>query len=101
MRGVVISALEVAIGFNAEEMDLKFPNLNWALAQWGPQYRFAALLGESESWLSRRLAGRFEFSDGDRKRIAQTLGYPEDWLFQQPMPPASTRIAQHHAGVPA
>lgn len=81
---------------------MKFPNLNWALAQFGPQYRFAAALGESESWLSRRLAGRLDFLDADRKRIAQTLGYPDEWLFQHPAPPASTRIAEPiHAGVSA
>jgi hypothetical protein len=67
--------------------ELRFPNLNWAVAQWGPRYRFAAALGESESWLSRRLAGRFEFSDEERQRIAHQLGYPVDWLFQVLVPP--------------
>jgi transcriptional regulator with XRE-family HTH domain len=67
--------------------ELRFPNLLWAIAQQGPRYRFAAVLGESESWLSRRLAGRFEFSDEERQRIAQELGYPRDWLFQILAPP--------------
>jgi transcriptional regulator with XRE-family HTH domain len=72
---------------HGEELNLKFPNLNWAIAQWGPRYRFAAALGESESWLSRRLAGRFEFSDEERQRIAHKLGYPVEWLFQILVPP--------------
>lgn len=73
--------------------ELKFPNLNWAVAQWGPRYRLAAALGESESWLSRRLAGRFEFSDEERQRIAQTLSYPAEWLFQTPNPPEAKTAA--------
>lgn len=79
---------------------MKYPNLNWALAQWGPRYRFAAALDESESWLSRRLAGRFEFSADDRKRITNVLGYSEPWLFQTPTPPArnqSTELIHAHA----
>ena len=54
---------------------MRFPNLEWAIAQFGSQFRFAALLGESESWLSRRLTGRVEFSPEDRDRVAQTLGF--------------------------
>jgi hypothetical protein len=72
---------------HGEVLNLKFPNLNWAIAQWGPRYRFAAALAESESWLSRRLAGRFEFSVEERERIAHELGYPVQWLFQAMAPP--------------
>ncbi len=88
------------IAASRKELKLKYPNLNWAIAKWGPRYRFAHALGESESWLSRRLAGRFEFSDEERQRIAQTLGYPAEWLFQTPEPPArnaSADLAHAHA----
>jgi transcriptional regulator with XRE-family HTH domain len=67
---------------------MRFPNLIWAVAQHGPQYRFAAALGESESWLSRRLSGRVPLSLDDRQTIANALGYPAEWLFQEPQPPA-------------
>jgi transcriptional regulator with XRE-family HTH domain len=67
---------------------MKFPNLIWAVTQRGPHYRFAAALGESESWLSRRLSGRVAFSLEERQTIAQALGYPTEWLFQEPQPPA-------------
>jgi hypothetical protein len=68
---------------------LRFPNLIWAIAQQGPRYQFAAALEKSESWLSRRLAGRFEFSGQDRQQIAHELGYPVEWLFQILVPPTA------------
>ena len=69
-----------------------FPFLVWAVAQNGPQYRLAVLLDESESWLSRRLTGRVDFTPLDRDRIARALGYPVEWLFQIPTPPNSQSI---------
>jgi len=45
-------------------------------------------MGCSESWLSRRLVGRTPFSSEEREAIAQVLGYPAEWLFQEPQPPA-------------
>lgn len=67
---------------------MHYPNLLWAVRQNGSQFRLAALLGESESWLSRRLTGRREFSDEDRDLVARALGYPAEWLFATPTPPA-------------
>jgi hypothetical protein len=69
---------------------MQYPNLLWAVSQRGPQYKLAAVIGESESWLSRRLTGRVAFTSVERNRIALTLGYPADWLFQAPEPPART-----------
>jgi len=66
---------------------MRYANLIWAIAQWGTRYRFAAKLRESESWLSRSLSSRVAFTDEERRRIAQTLGYPAEWLFQEPTPP--------------
>lgn len=66
---------------------MKFPNLEWAICQQGSQFRFAARLGESESWLSRRLNGRGEFKAEDQQHIAELLGYPAEWLFQILVPP--------------
>ncbi len=65
---------------------MKFPNLEWAIARIGSQFRFAATLGESESWLSRRLTGRVDFGSEDRRRVADALGYHSDWLFEVPKP---------------
>jgi hypothetical protein len=70
---------------------MRYPNLIWAISQWGPRYKFAATLGESESWLSRRLSGRVAFIESDRKRLTIALGYPSDWLFQIPTPPNRAR----------
>jgi hypothetical protein len=68
--------------------DLKYPNILWAISQIGNRYRFAAMIGHSESWLSRRLLGRVPFTPEERQTIAQALGYPAEWLFQEPQPPA-------------
>jgi transcriptional regulator with XRE-family HTH domain len=66
---------------------MKFTNLEWAIKQRGSQFRFAAQLGQSESWLSRRLTGRSEFKTEDQRHIAELLGYPTEWLFQVIVPP--------------
>lgn len=79
---------------------MKFLNLAWAIRQQGSQFRFALRLGESESWLSRRLTGRVDFTAEDRNRVAAALGYPESWLFQTPTPPQrnqSTELIPVHA----
>jgi transcriptional regulator with XRE-family HTH domain len=68
---------------------MKYLNLAWAIRQQGSQFRFAAQLGESESWLSRRMTGRCDFSAEDRDRVARTLGYPAEWLFETPNPPSN------------
>ena len=67
---------------------MKYPNVLWAISQIGNRYKFAAMVGHSESWLSRRLLGRVPISVAERQVIAQALGYPADWLFQEPQPPA-------------
>lgn len=68
---------------------MNFPNLLWAVSQFGNQYKLAATIGCSESWLSRRLVGRVAFNSEDREIIAKALGFPVDWLFQKPQPPTS------------
>lgn len=70
---------------------MRYPNLVWAISEWGTRYKFAADLGESESWLSRRLNGRVELSERDRERIAGALEYPAEWLFMEPIPPTVGR----------
>jgi len=77
-----------AASFVAKEGIVKFPNLAWAIRECGSQFQFAAQLGESESWVSRRLNGRVPFTPEQRQTIAQALGYPAEWLFQEPQPPA-------------
>ena len=78
---------------------MKFPNLIWAIAELGPQYRFAASLGESESWVSRRLSGRVAFLPEERERVAKALGYPSEWLFQAPSPPNIEELQRVNSGV--
>jgi hypothetical protein len=67
---------------------LNFPNLLWAISQFGNRYKLAAAMGCSESWLSRRLVGRVAFNSKERDVIAKALGFPVDWLFLEPQPPA-------------
>ena len=67
---------------------MKYPNALWAISQMGNRYKFAAKIGHSESWLSRRLLGRVPFAPDERQTIAQALGYAAEWLFQEPQPPA-------------
>jgi hypothetical protein len=74
--------------FRAGAKPLKYPNLLWAISQFGDRYKFAAMIRRSESWLSRRLKARVAFSAAERDAIAESLGYPADWLFQEPQPPA-------------
>lgn len=76
---------------------MSFPNLLWAVNQTGPHYRFAVALGESESWLSRRMTGRLPFTSEDRERIASVLGYPAEWLFKEPQPPSRVVSKPDHA----
>jgi hypothetical protein len=82
---------------------MRYLNLAWAIRQHGSQFRFALQLGESESWLSRRLTGRVDFTPEDCDRISRALGYPADWLFQKPAPPpVSIKNAEPiHAGAMA
>lgn len=72
---------------------MKFPNLAWAIRERGSQFEFAAQIGESESWVSRRLTGRVEFTAEERARVARILGFPAHWLFQAPEPPSAQSIA--------
>jgi hypothetical protein len=68
---------------------MKFPNLVWASSHDRlANYQVAAAAKMSESRFSRCLSGRAEFSEKERIRLANCLGYPEAWLFQQVEPPA-------------
>jgi hypothetical protein len=73
---------------------MKFPFLAWAIAQRGSQFRFAASLGQTEAWLSRRMTGRTPFSPEDRLLIAARLGYPSNWLFRTPVPPCDSDASE-------
>ena len=54
------------------------------------QYRLAALIGKSETGLSRYLHGRGEFTAEERTRVAEALRFPEEWLFSIPIPPPAS-----------
>ena len=66
---------------------MKYPNVLWAILQVGNRYKFAAMIGHSESWLSRRLLGRVPIAPEERQIISKALGYPAEWLFQEIQPP--------------
>jgi hypothetical protein len=68
---------------------MRFPNLVWAIEDKRLRhYEVADRSGVSTFRFSRCLRGRSEFEARERSRIAEVLGYPETWLFSQPMPPA-------------
>ena len=71
---------------------MKYPNVVWAISQFGNRYKLAAAIGCSESWLSRRLVGRVALTSEEREVIAKALGYPVEWLFQEPQPPARMQM---------
>jgi hypothetical protein len=65
---------------------VKYPHLLWALANWGPHYKFAQAIGKSEARLSRCLSGRTSFTSQERSEMARVLGFSEDWLFEEVEP---------------
>jgi hypothetical protein len=69
---------------------MKFPNLLWAIANYGAQYELARAIGCSESRFSRCLSARSDFTAVERAALARTLGFSEAWLFQPVKPPART-----------
>lgn len=67
---------------------MRYPNLAWAIEDEGsPRYEFARRIGCTEARFSRCMNGRLDFSDGEKSRIADFLGYPLTWLFAEPAPP--------------
>ena len=67
---------------------MRFPNLIWAIDEKRlAHYELAARVGMDASRFSRCLRGRFEFAPHERQRIAEVLGYPLDWLFEEAKPP--------------
>jgi hypothetical protein len=98
------SILRDAFFAQQEEKSLKYPNVLWAISQFGNRYKFAAMIGHSESWLSRRLLGRVQFTPDERQIVGQALGYPVEWLFQEPRPPTraiTPGLEQRAVGVSA
>lgn len=76
-----------------------FPNLLWILRlERIPQWLLAETVGISAAALSLKLAGRMSFLEMERARVAQIVGYREQWLFQQLAPPESERITRTVAG---
>lgn len=63
-----------------------------------PHYELARKVGMSEWRFSRALQGRSEFSSDERRRIAEVLGYAEEWLFATVVPPP---VKQESVEVPA
>jgi hypothetical protein len=67
---------------------MRFPNLVWAIEDKRLRhYEVADRAGVSVFRFSRCLRGRSEFEPAERQRIVEVLGFPEAWLFAQPIPP--------------
>ncbi len=70
---------------------MTFPNIVWELKRRRlPQYAFAKSVRIDKTRFSRAMSGIVELTEIERERIAQALGYPEDWLFSRPAPPRSS-----------
>lgn len=72
---------------------MRYPNLLWAIANYGTQYELARAISCSESRLSRCLSARSDFAPAERSALARALGFSEAWLFQPVKPPAQTAAA--------
>lgn len=66
---------------------MQYPNLLWAVAQFGSQSSLARAIECSESRLSRCLSGWAQFTPEEKTKIAQALGFSTRWLFRKPKPP--------------
>ena len=65
-----------------------FPNLLFAIGEKRlAHYELCSQVGIERTQFSRRLNGMGEFSPREKERIAGTLEYPRDWLFQEIIPP--------------
>jgi hypothetical protein len=77
----------------AEDRDMKFPNLAWALkAKKLPQYRAARAVGISAAAFSRGLAGERQFTVEQRYAIAKLLDLSAVWLFSEIRAPRRRRV---------
>ena len=80
---------------------MKFPNIHWALSERRiAQFQLADAIGWGESKFSRALSGRVEFTPEERMKIAEVLGFPEPWIFQEVVPPRLDGEAQPLGSVP-
>jgi hypothetical protein len=67
---------------------MRFAHLAWAIANRRlPHYEVARRTAMEPTRFSRCLTGRFDFAPHERKRLAELLGYDEQWLFQEVLPP--------------
>ena len=68
---------------------MRYPYVVWAAKRLHiPQFELALFAKMGEARLSRALAGFVELTPTQREQIAVSLGYPQDWLFQEVQPPA-------------
>jgi hypothetical protein len=72
---------------------MKYPNAAWALSYKRIVYMdAAAALGISGGTFSQKMAGRVEFAPHERARLAELLGFREEWLFAEMAIPPSARM---------
>lgn len=68
---------------------MKFPNVAYAISfRRKPHYEVAQAAGISEWRLSRLLNGRSAFTSAERERLAEALGFEQEWLFEASRPPS-------------
>ncbi len=69
-----------------------FPNLrNMMKYRRVRLWELAAVLKRSDTYLSDRLEGRYQFAPHERTRIAEYFGLQEGYLFKQFEPPVARR----------
>jgi len=71
---------------------MRFPNLRVMMSHRRVRlWELAAVLKHSDTYLSDRLNGRYEFAPHERTRLAEYFGVKEAWLFQRFQPPVAVR----------
>ena len=79
---------------------MKDSNLVWAIGRRRLAHNeLATRIKMDPSRFSRCLNGRFEFAPHERSRIAEALGFDDEWLFREPLPPGRSAQLRGDSGV--
>ena len=78
---------------------MKYPNLVWAIGRRRlAHHELATRIKMDPSRFSRCLNGRYEFAPLDRSRIVEALGFDDEWLFREPLPPGRSAQVRGDSG---
>jgi len=79
-----------------------FPNLSWVLSEMKiSQLTLADHLKISGPSLTRKMQGRAVFTELEKVRVSEYVGYDSSWLFARFSPPLSARRKAESVSAPA